>query len=201
MLSNASMYSTSFRAIWSLSGASLRGRALTGGPVVSMWSVIRRLFRIRTLAIVNTNLKVRRSPRFILSEGVPYVMIGELFAARRPNISCGFVLSSLEGGIMLTSEPVSNRKRSLDSRSVTYKRRPVCCWPVALVATRGWPGRFPPSMVDGSSGLSHRIAGDTNRHHPVLLVCYQSLNVNWTTDVTDSYPTFELEKLWGRDLC
>ena len=39
---------------------------------------------------------------------------------------------------MLTSEPVSTRKHSLDSQSVTYKRRPVC-WPATLVATSGWP--------------------------------------------------------------
>ena len=70
---------------------------------------------------------------------------------------------------MLTSEPVLTGKHSLDSRSMTYKRRPVY-WPAALVTTSGWPRRFLPSTEKGIFGHSDQIAAGTNRQRPGLLV-------------------------------
>ena len=72
------------------------------------------LDRVRTLPTMNTHRKVLRNPKFKVSKRVPYVTIGELFAARKPNVSCPFFHLVLEGGIMLTSAPVSPRKRSQD---------------------------------------------------------------------------------------
>ena len=76
--------------------------------------------------------------------------------------------------MILTSAPVSTRKRILVSRSVTYRRRPVYCWPAALVVTSDWPSLFP-AYTEGSTFVRrHRIVGDTNiRSHcwfPVSLV-------------------------------
>ena len=90
--------------------------------------------------------------------------------------------------MMLTSEPVLTRKHSLDSRSVTYKRWSVC-WQSALVATSGWPRRFPPSMVDGTFRHSHRIACGTNRHRPALLVCYSRWTSTWSEPPKWTIPT------------
>ena len=75
---------------------------------------------LRTLAMMNTHRKILRRRRFRVSERVPYVTTGEPFAASRPNVSCPFLFSVIERCIMLISALVSMRKRSLDSRSVTY---------------------------------------------------------------------------------
>ena len=102
---------------------------------------------------------------------------------------------------MQTSEPVSTRKHSLDSRSVTYKRRPIC-WPAVLVANSGWSWCFPPSMVDDTFGHSPRTAHDTNRHRPSLPVCQVVRPCELDGRRERFLPLLlRLERVRGRDLC
>ena len=55
----------------------------------------------------------RRKPRLRVSERRPYVRILVLLTAVRVSASCECRRSALVGGITLTSEPVSTKKRVL----------------------------------------------------------------------------------------
>ena len=63
-----------------------------------------------TSAMMNIHWKVRRRPRLRVSERLPYVGIGVSLTAIRVSLSGVCLRSEREGGMMLTSEPVSTRK-------------------------------------------------------------------------------------------
>ena len=59
--------------------------------------------------MMNIHWKVRRRPRLRVSERLPYVGIGVSLTAIRVSLSGVCLRSEREGGMTLTSEPVSTR--------------------------------------------------------------------------------------------
>ena len=67
-----------------------------------------------------------------------------------------------EGGITLTSAPVSTRKRVPEAKS--WKKRRLRGRPGSLVAASDWPGRFPTwSKAIDTCGHYHRTESDTSK--------------------------------------
>ena len=73
---------------------------------------------LRVSAMMNTQAKGRRSPRLRLSNRFPYVGMGVLLTAVKLSVSGTCFRSEAEGGMTLTSDPVSTRSRICVSLSV-----------------------------------------------------------------------------------
>ena len=102
---------------------------------------------------------------------MPKVAMGEPLTARRPEQSCLFFRLVEDGGMTLTSAPVSMRNRWPEVVSVRNSRRLVGR-PGSLIAASDWPDRFPTSgRVAGISWHHLRIFGDTSRDCHRRQVC------------------------------
>ena len=92
-------------------------------------------------AMTKIHQNTRLSPKSSVRERVPKVAIIEPLTGRRPEQSGLILRSAGDGGITLTSAPVSTKKRRPEYLSVKNSRR-LGEWPVTLVAESIWPNRF-----------------------------------------------------------
>ena len=92
-----------------------------------------------------------------------------LLTACKVKLSCLCARSVREGGITLTSEPVSIRKWVLEDLSVMWKRR-LCVGPAVLVAASDWPrGLTLECKALCISGLHLQTSGGTSRGRDLKL--------------------------------
>ena len=82
------------------------------------------------------------SPRLRVRDRVPKVAMEDPLTAYKVRPSHRLRRAMRDGGITLTSAPVSTRYRVLEARSIIKKRR-LTVGPGMLVAASNWPGRFP----------------------------------------------------------
>ena len=73
-------------------------------------------------AMTKIQRNTRRSPKSRVRDRVPKVAMGEPLTARRPEQSCLFLRSVEDGGMTLTSAPVSMRNRRPEVASVRNSR-------------------------------------------------------------------------------
>ena len=104
----------------------------------------------------------RLSPRLRVSERFPYVRMGVSFTAMRVSLSGERRRSAGEGGMALTSDPLSTRKRVCVLRSLTKNSR-LREGPETPVAASVWPGSFPNCTGPYTSGQLHRTWRGTSR--------------------------------------
>ena len=91
----------------------------------------------------NLVVSISCSPRSNVWEWVPNVFIMESLAACNTKPSCCLTRSAGEGGMTLTSPPVSTRKRVPVTRSTTKNRQLEKNGPGMRVAISIWPWSFP----------------------------------------------------------
>ena len=96
---------------------------------------------VEVSAITKIQRNTRLSPRSKVRDRVLKVAMGEPLTARRPEQSCLFLQSVAEEGTILTSAPVSMRKRQPELASNKNSRRLVGR-PGSLTAASNWPRRF-----------------------------------------------------------
>ena len=106
-------------------------------------------------AMTNIHRNVCHRPRSSVSERVPKVAMAEPLTARRAKQFCLCFRSAVDGGMTLTSAPVSIRKRRLELWSVRNNRR-LGEWPATLVAESDWPSHFPLSSKVLDISWRHR---------------------------------------------
>lgn len=118
----------------------------------------------RTLAMMNTHRKVRRSPRSKVTERSPYVCMGVPFAASRVLVLRVLVRSLRLAGTTLTSAPVSIKNLKPVCRSVRKNSvRRSGDVPTALAVLSCWMESFPQkNKEDNSCGLASRTECGTS---------------------------------------
>ena len=103
------------------------------------------------------------SPKSSVRDQVPKVAMGEPLTPWRPEQSCLFIRSVVDGGLTLTFVLVSMRNRRPVVASFKNSRQLVGR-PGSLVAASDWPDRFPTfGRVTGISWLRLHISSDTSR--------------------------------------
>ena len=118
---------------------------------------------VRMSATTKIQRNTRLSPKSKVKDRLPKVAMEDPLTALRPEQSCLFFRSDGKGGMMLTSAPVSMRKRWPELKSVKNSRR-LRVWPAALVAASDRPGSFPTSYKEvGTSWRRHQMSSGTSR--------------------------------------
>ena len=77
---------------------------------------------MRMSAVMKIHQNACRRPKSSIRERVPYIVMGEPLTARSSDKSCLFFQSIVDGGITLTSAPVSIRKWHSELLSVRNSR-------------------------------------------------------------------------------
>ena len=126
---------------------------------------------VDVLAMTKIQQNMRQSPKSRVRDRVPKVAMGEPLTARRPEQSCLFFRSVEDGGMTLTSAPVSMKNWQPEVVSVRNSRRLVGR-PQSLIAASNWPDRFPTSGRVADISWHHlQIFGDTSRGCHLRQVC------------------------------
>ena len=113
-------------------------------PIIGVW----------ISAMMKIQQNTRRKPKSRVRDRVPKVAMDEPLTAQRPEQSCLLFLSVEDGGMTLTSAPVSMRNRRPELASVRKSRR-LCGWPGLLISASDWPDRFPTSGKEVDTSLLH----------------------------------------------
>ena len=124
---------------------------------------------------VSAMTKIQRNtcqrPKSRVGDQVPKVAMGEPLTVHRPEQSCFFFWSVVDGGMTLTSVPVSMINRRLEVASVR-NRRPFVGRPGSLVAASDCPDCFLISSRVADISWHHlQIFGDTSRGCNLRQVC------------------------------
>ena len=115
-----------------------------------------------TSAMMKIHGSNRLSPRLRVSEHFPYVRMGVSFTAMRVSLSGERQRSVSDGGMALTSDPVSTRKYVCVLGSLTKNRR-LRGGPATPVTASVRPGSFPNCTAPCTAGQLHHTLCGTSR--------------------------------------